>query len=382
MTRLAVFIRANRQRILDEWLHVVSRLPSAHGLTQPTIADHIPELLDALAESIEREDVTALPTKGLPSLHAALRVREGYDLRQVVAEYRALRRVIHEMYSSSGEFDADTVPKMSAMRVMHAAMDAAIADAVDQFAVDRDRSREMFIGMLGHDLRDPLNTILFCAHSLLEAHGQKLDPAALKSAVRIQTSANRMERMIRDLLDFAHGRLGSGLPVVPAPVEDVRQVIAETVHDIAHANPERMLTFQQPNAAGDFAVRWDGDRISQAVANLVGNAIAHGQDPIVVDAVDEGRQVVVEVRNRGEIPPVLLPRLFDPFTHFGGERRHDGGSTTGPDRRRGHLGLGLYIVHEIAAAHGGTVAAESSHGETTFRMSLPRDAAAAIGSRR
>src|ERR1051326_1481023 len=108
MAGLAAFIRANKQRILDEWIAVVSRLPSAHGLNKPAIWDHIPELLDALAESVERDDASALPTKGLPSVHAALRVREGYDLRQVVAEYRALRRVIHEMYSSSGEFDADT----------------------------------------------------------------------------------------------------------------------------------------------------------------------------------------------------------------------------------------------------------------------------------
>src|SRR5262249_20629232 len=152
----------------------------------PTIRDHIPELLDALVESIERDDVTAIPTKGLPRLHAALRVREGYDLRQVVAEYRTLRRVIHELYSHGGDFDGETQPKMRALRVMHAALDAAIADAVDQYAVDRDKSREMFISMLGHDLRDPLNLIMFSVQTMVETYGDHIPAPALKAALRVK----------------------------------------------------------------------------------------------------------------------------------------------------------------------------------------------------
>jgi signal transduction histidine kinase len=375
MIRLAAFIRANRQQILDEWVKAVSELPSAHGLNAPTIRDHIPELLDALVESIERNDVTAIPTRGLPRLHAALRLREGYDLRQVVAEYRTLRRVIHAMYSRSGDFDDDMQLKMKALRVMHAAMDSAIGDAVDQYAVDREKSREMFISMLGHDLRDPLNVIVFGAQTLVETYGEELPAHAVKAALRVRTSATRMERMIRDLLDFAHGRLGGGLPIVPAPIADVRSIVADTVHEFAHANPERQITFGVSDQ-GDFAVIWDRDRLAQAIANLVSNAIAHGQDPIVVELEDRGSELVVNIRNRGEIPAALLPTLFDPFTHFGGERRQGEGATPGQDRRRGHLGLGLYIVHEIATGHGGTIVATSAQGETTFRITLPRDARA------
>src|ERR1043165_9239111 len=165
-----------------------------------------------------------------------MRVREGYDLRQVVAEYRALRRVIHELYSISGTFHAEQLPAMQALTVMDTAVDAAIVDAVDQYAVDREKSRDMFIGMLGHDLRDPLNTIMFGIASLVEKYAEELPAPAVKIAVRVSTSASRMERMIRDLLDFAHGRLGSGLPVVPAPIPDARMLIADTVPEIAHAN--------------------------------------------------------------------------------------------------------------------------------------------------
>src|SRR5262249_3009252 len=245
--------------------------------------------------------------------------------------------------------------------------------AVDQYAVDRDKSREMFISMLGHDLRDPLNLIMFSVQTMVETYGDHIPAPALKAALRVKMGATRMERMIRDLLDFAHGRLGGGLPIVPAPIEDVRSIIADTVQEIAHANPERHIAFCG-GGAGNFAVRWDGDRVAQAIANLVGNAIAHGQDPIVVDLADGGGELVLNVRSRGESPAALLPKLFDPFTHFGSERRHDGGAAPGQDRRRGHLGLGLYIVHEIATGHGGTIGATSSRGETTFQITFPRDA--------
>lgn len=376
MTRLGPFIRDNKQRILDAWLIAVSRLPSAHGLGPVAIRNHVPELLDTLAEAIERGDTAALPMKGLPNLHAALRVREGYDLRQVVAEYRALRRVIHELYSTSGTFHAEQLPAMQALTVMDAAVDACIVDAVDQYALDREKSRDMFIGMLGHDLRDPLHTVSFASASLLEKYAEQLPAPAVKMAVRIQTSAGRMERMIRDLLDFAHGRLGSGLPVVPAPIDDARMLIADAVHEIAHANPDRQIVCDAATAAGHFSVTWDSDRVVQAIANLVSNAIAHGQDPITVHPVDEGAHVAIEVRNRGEIPRALLPRMFEPFTHHGGERRAHEGASPGPDRRRGHLGLGLYIVRAIAEAHGGTVTAATIDGEAVFRITLPRDAIA------
>jgi signal transduction histidine kinase len=370
---LATFIREKRQRILDDWLEAASLLPSAYGLSTPVIRDHIPEILDTLTDAIDRDDATALPMKGLPNLHAAIRAREGYDLRQVVAEYRALRRVIHRLYSEQGDMPDPVRPKMQSLQVMHAAIDAAIADAVDQFGIDRDKSREMFISMLGHDLRDPLNIMAFCARFLWQDCAGEVSPRALKAAIRISGSATRMERMIGDLLDFAHSRLVGGLPVVPVPV-DARPIIADTIQEIADANPDRNIQCGVQRTSGALCVVWDSDRVMQAISNLVGNAIAHGEDPVVVDAIDRGEQVTIEVRNGGGIPPEILPRLFDPFTHTGGERRHAEGSQVCAERRRGHLGLGLYIVRQIAEAHGGSVEAASSDGHTIFRFTLPRHA--------
>jgi signal transduction histidine kinase len=371
MQWFATFIREKKQRIMDEWLASASRLPSAHDLPLPVIADHVPAILDKLADAIEREDATALSLQGLPNLHAALRAREGYDLRQVVSEYRTLRRVILEVFAKDGDIPDTSRPRLAPLRVMNAALDAAIGDAVDQYAIERDRSREMFIGMLGHDLREPLNAIAVGAR-VLWLRGEELDPQALSIAARIGASAERMERMIQDLLDFARGRLGGGLPIVVAPL-DARGLIARTVDEIAQAHPERRIECAACTEAGNFDVRWDGDRVAQAISNLVSNAVTHGGDPIVVDAAPEDHQVTVTIRNRGDIPAEILPTLFAPFNTTT-ERRKPGAAGIGRDRRRGSLGLGLYIVREIATAHGGSVDAESGGGQTTFRLRLPRHA--------
>jgi signal transduction histidine kinase len=369
MSTLAAFIRENKQQILDRWVIAVSTLPSAQGTPRRTVLNHVPDILDNLADAIDRDDVTSAPLYGLPNVHAALRLREGYDLRQVVAEYRALRRVIHEMYSESEAISAQSRPTMRPLRVMHSALDAAIGDAVDQFAVDRDRAREIFIAMLGHDLRAPLHAIVV-GGELLSRRKDALDAAALKVAGQIRSSAMRMEKMIGDLLDFARGRFGGGLPIVTAAV-DARRLIAEIVAEIAHAHPDRDIQCLAGKASGDFAAEWDADRVTQAITNLVTNAITHGSDPILVEPVDQGERITVYVRNTGEIPAHVLPHLFSAFSHYGPDRRRDG-TDTEVDRRRGSLGLGLYIVQEIAHAHGGRVRAQSAQGRTEVAITLPK----------
>ncbi|HEY3886087.1 MAG TPA: sensor histidine kinase [Vicinamibacterales bacterium] len=369
MNSLATFIRDNRQLILDEWLAGAQHLPSAHALPADTVRDHIPEFLDRLADAIDNDDVKALHLRGLPNLHAALRASEGYDLRQVVAEYRTLRTVIMRLYRERGDLSIESRPKLRPMTVMNTALDLAIADAVDQYALDQGRAREMFIGMLGHDLRDPLNGIVFGAEMLYQ-RGDEVDVLTRKISGRIAASAKRMEGMIRDLLDFARGRLGGGFPIVPAPL-DARTLIADTVSEIGQAHPDRSIECV-PGTPGDFCVYWDSDRIVQAIANLVSNAVVHGSDPVEVEPKDGDEWITIEVRNRGEIAPALMPNLFAPFAQPGADRRHDG-LNFGPERRRGHLGLGLYIVREIASAHGGRVIADSKDGVTTFTMVLPRN---------
>jgi signal transduction histidine kinase len=279
-------------------------------------------------------------------------------LRQVVAEYRLLRKVIVRLYTERGDLSVDSRPKMTPLTVMNEAVDHAIGEAVDEYAAERDRVRDTFVAMLGHDLREPLHAMVFSANTLMD-RADELDARTIKTAARIAAGGKRMERMIGDLLDFARGRLGGGFVIVPTHV-DARAIIIQTVREIAEAHPDRVVTYAQP-AAGNFEVKWDSDRIAQVVTNLVSNALVHGDDPIAVELTDRGDTVAIDVRNRGAIPPDMLPRLFDAFS-----------LDAAPGQPRKGLGLGLYIVEQIEQAHGGDVGVESAEGTTTIRVRLPR----------
>jgi signal transduction histidine kinase len=358
MNMLTAFIRQHRNAIVDEWLSRAVKLPNAQTLAPPALWDHVPDILDRLADAIDRRDDTAAALEDLPEQHASLRFRQGYDLRQVIAEYRLLREVIMQMYAERSDLSAQSRPDMHSLTVLNEQLDRAIGEAVDHYALERDQARDKFVAILGHDLRDPLNTVVFQASALSQRAGE-LDPKTVTALGRIAASGKRMERMIRDLLDFARGHLGGGFTIVPTAF-DARAFLASRVQEIADAHPDRDVQCVAPSVSGDFHVEWDADRISQVITNLVHNALVHGRDPIVVEPHDEGEQVSITVRNHGEIPPAILPRLFDAFSTDTSEKAHGG------------LGLGLYIVQQIAHAHGGEVVANSEGGETTVRVRLPR----------
>lgn len=221
------------------------------------------------------------------------------------------------------------------------------------------RLSELLLGILGHDLRNPLNAILTASAVLAE----RLDGSGGREPVaRIESSGRRMARLIDQLLDFSRIRLGAGLPLEPRPAdlaEVAREVIAEAA---TAATPSGRVRFA---ARGDTAGRWDPDRLAQVVSNLVANALAHGgtDDPTVVsvDGSAAGR-VVLRVENAGEVPAEVLPSLFEP--HSGAGRR--GGHSAG-------AGLGLFIARELVLAHGGTIRhLTPAPGRTAFEVELPR----------
>jgi PAS domain S-box-containing protein len=230
-------------------------------------------------------------------------------------------------------------------------------------ARERERTRELFVASLGHDLRNPLQTIAASAYSL----GRQLPETAEKTVGRIQSSALRMGRMIDQLLDFTRARLGGGIVVRPEPA-DLGRICASVLEEIEAQHPNRTrLVFD-----GACEGLWDGDRIAQVVSNLVGNALDHGspKDPVYVYLRPENGRVQLEVINSGTpIPTDLLPRIFDPF------RR---GAHEGHGPRQG-LGLGLFITQEIVRAHGGSVEIESAGDGTTVRVMLPMGAATPAG---
>jgi signal transduction histidine kinase len=169
-----------------------------------------------------------------------------------------------------------------------------------------------------------------------------------------------MARMVEDLLGFAHGHLGEGIPVEPVP-GDLGEIVRTAVDEARAANPDRPIKVE---ISGELRGSWDRGRVQQAFGNLIGNAIQYGTGAITVVARADGpRAVVTEVANSGEpIPAEVLPVLFDPF------RR---GKQTA--KKQGGLGLGLYIVREIALAHGATIDVTSTAASgTRFTLRWPR----------
>jgi signal transduction histidine kinase len=221
--------------------------------------------------------------------------------------------------------------------------------------------REQFLGILGHDLRNPLQAISGNA-ALLLRYGGMTEPQR-KAVNRISISADRMARMISDILDFTRTRLGGGYALQRTWM-NVHEVLKQVVEELEVAHPQRRFEL---SVAGNGWGEWDADRIAQATSNLVGNAVQYSPQESVVRVVarDEGDGVRLEVHNLGTpIPAERLPHIFDPFV-----RGRDGSRASA----RTGLGLGLYITHEIVKAHGGVVQVRSTESEgTCFWLNLPR----------
>ena len=227
--------------------------------------------------------------------------------------------------------------------------------------------REQLIGIIGHDLRNPLNTVLMGARLLLQREG--LGEKETELTRRITSSALQATRLIEQLLDLTRSRLGGGIPIEPSRV-DMNDVCHQVIGETELMHPDRPVRVE---ARGDLTGQWDRDRIYQLLGNLVGNAVQHGEPRSAIELrIDGGEnEVVVEITNRGEpIPPATLPFIFDAFRSG---RTHRASRTHG-------LGLGLFIAQQIARSHGGSIAVTSSDSNgTTFRVRLPRGAAAADG---
>lgn len=216
------------------------------------------------------------------------------------------------------------------------------------------------LGIVSHDLRNPLHAILLSATAL--AHWESLDALALKTVMRIQSSAERAARMIRDLLDFTQARMGGGLRITRKPVV-LHEIIRSVLDEVEAAHPGREIRVRLD---GDGHGEWDGDRIAQLVQNLVTNAIKYSpaDTPVQIFTSAAPGRVSFSVHNHGDpIPESRLSSLFEPLMR----------GTAEVDRTGRSIGLGLYIVRQIAEAHGGRVEVRSTTGEgTTFTVLLPR----------
>jgi signal transduction histidine kinase len=218
------------------------------------------------------------------------------------------------------------------------------------------RLNEMFIAVLGHDLRNPLNSVMTLT-TLLQRISE--EEAVRQAAARILSSSKRMQRMIEDMLDLARARLAGGIPL-HRELSDLGPLMSRVVQEQQAMSPGRAII---ESSEGDLRGEWDAARIAQIASNLIANAIQHGDESPIELRLDgtHPSEVRIAVCNQGSIDPEVLPHLFDPFR--GGQRR--------AGRNQG-LGLGLYIVQQIVRAHGGRIDVQTVAEGTAFHVSVPR----------
>jgi signal transduction histidine kinase len=371
--RLSDFILSNLEPILAEWEEFARGLAPGSAMSVIALRDHAESILRVTARdmiSAQTPKQQSEKSKGLGGAgtesgpldaaserHAIDRLGSGFNLIEVVSEYRALRAsVLHLWREKAGRADEQDLEDLTRF---NESIDQSLAEAVRSFTSRVAESRELFLATLGHDLRAPLNGIVLST-AVLRRSGQ-LDDEHDQIAARMNEFGMTMAGMIDDLLDFTRARLGSGMPVKPAPM-DFRALGPDVLAQFRVTHPDRILRF---DAEGDVTGEWDAGRLRQVLSNLVANALEHGDHgDIDVSAVGVERDVVLTVTNQGPaIPASAIPTLFDPFVRGAATRRSDGGG----------VGLGLFIAREIVAAHGGTITVASSpETGTVFTVRLPR----------
>jgi signal transduction histidine kinase len=362
---LADFIDKERVTIVAEWeAFARTLLPAAGTMNAIALRDHADEILTAIVRDMRSRQTTeeqAEKSKGrgeaqaleeIGQVHAALRIENGFKLGQLVAEYRALRASVLRLWEDKGN-DARGVTRFNE------AIDEALVEAVDLFTKTSDHYRDQTLGILGHDLRNPLAAMITGATMLIGS--DHLDDRTVRIAARMLNSANRMNRMIADLLDLTRTRSGDPIPVTPVAI-DLEPLCGQVVAELEGLHPTGGLHF---TCKGDLRGQWDGDRIAQVLSNLVRNAIQHGPagEPIDITADGDGEQVWLRVHNCGPpIPASAQSTMFEAMV------RH-----VESDRRDTGLGLGLYIASQVVLAHQGTLTVDSTASTgTTFTVQLPR----------
>jgi signal transduction histidine kinase len=366
-------LRAEVAEITATWERAIQqRIPALGRLDRAALLDHMPELLFGLASWVDSDGDDAAHRACFTTLvqgHAIQRLGHGIALDTLTTEYQVLRSVVltHVLARESAEDVAAELVRLNE------GIDFAVSQAVQQYTGQRELIRQRFVTILGHDLRNPLNAIALAAEQI--ATIPCAEQRHLKAAGVIRRSAERMSRMVDDVIDITHARIGQGIPSVPVKCV-MGEIVEEAVAELRLAHPDRDLRVE---LTGDSSGTWDRARVLQVVSNLLSNALEHGRDPVIVRVTEapERRAVILAVENRGApIPPATLARLFEPFRQgpppigpLGQLGAIEGASTAAG---REPAGLGLYIVQQVAASHGAQLEVTSTEDGTTFEITWPR----------
>jgi len=372
---MADFIDANLENLLGDWERFAATLqPAAAGLNRKALRDYAVHVIGTLATNMRRAQTpkeARTKSRGQRSdahpvltdaarTHAGDRFVEGFTLDQMVAEYRALRASVIRRWTD--QIDQAGREELDELIRFNEAVDESLTKAVQWYSERLEQARDLYTGVLAHDLRNPLSAILTSAEVLSKT--QETGGAAQPLAAQILGSGQRMKEMIDDLLDFTRTRLGGGLPITLA-TQDMVHLARKVAEELQGGDPKCDVRLDVPETLPGL---WDGRRIQQMLSNLLGNAV-HYCAPgtaVLLRAQAQDDQIVLAVHNEGPAIPADSQRhLFNPLTR---------GSVPGSKRTSSGLGLGLYIARQIAQAHGGTIDLTSTDEQgTTFTVTLPRE---------
>jgi len=383
--RFSAFIESELDEIVAEWgAFARTMLPSAKTMSELALRNHGRDILLAIAKDMETsqsEDQRSAKSKGAEPVlgapetaaatHGALRQLAGFDLLQLVGEFRAMRASVLALWRRR-QGDDQATRAIEEIARFNEGIDQALAESVERYSAGVEASRDMFLAVLGHDLRGPLSGINM-SNRILSMPGLS-EEARQKAGLRIGRASQAMDHLITDLLEFTRTRLGSGIPIAWSEC-DVRKVCEEALEAVRASYPEREFVQQ---FSGRLDAQADAPRLHQALSNLLNNAVQHGarHAPIFLRAIGDDLAIIVKVSNAGKpITARALQVIFEPLVQ----------APNAPDepheRSKTSLGLGLFIVREIVRGHGGEVTVESStEAGTVFTMTLPRQTEMAAAS--
>ena len=376
--RLADFIRENVDPIVAEWVRFAqTRTPASHDMTNLALKDHIVELLEFIADDLETPqsdseqvrksrglgDEGGEFTKSAAEIHASLRLSDGFSIDQMVSEYRALRASVIKLWSAASQVaHADGLEDITRF---NEAIDQALSESVSEYTSQINQSRDLFLGVLGHDLRNPIMAAQIGARMIL-TRGLADAQGSLISE-QIATAMARATSVLDDLLELTRSAFNSELRLVPTPM-NLGELATQIVGEARILSEGTQIDFR---VTGETEGIWDRPKMGQVLSNLIGNALEYSPSgsPVTVTIFGQEDGVLISVHNGGEPIPLDQQKvIFNSLTRGRDELSERADSA--------HLGLGLFVARKITVAHGGTISVESSeeHG-TTFSVLMPRSLA-------
>lgn len=363
--RLATFLETAQEEILDHAVAFARRIPALAALEEVDLRDHLPELLKTIsadlrtgqsrAESIDKSygDAALPDVQTAAQTHGLLRARLGLSIEQLVAEYRALRSSVLRLWVDAHVAEP-TAP--SDILRFNEAVDQAVAESVQFYAEEREKWRQIYLGVLGHDLRGPLNALALTVELIeFERSGNPENTAMLSRGVK------RLTSLLDSLLKYNRSSMGVGMHIQKDAV-DLADACADEVELLRAAHPQAQIDFL---AVGDTTGEFDASRVREALGNLVSNAAKHGDKSgwISVHLKGGNGKMQLSVENGGDIPNHEFPMLFEPLYRRPSPAAHTENT---------HLGLGLFIARQIARAHGGDLTGNCVAHQVTFTIELPK----------